>query len=114
MYLMIEDNPNCTGGERVFSTSGPVREVKCVYLDRPGTEAAWCDVAGVNEDRAFSPAQAVQVEDSGAGTAWLVFGGAWGLRCRSSNETWSLENKSQWGVPFLVLDISGQAVQFAD
>jgi hypothetical protein len=113
MYLVIEENPNCVADERVFSESGKTKPVAQLNVEQPSGIRAWCDVMGVEEGGVFAPAQAVQVEDSGAGNAWLIFGGSWGLRFRPSGSTaeWSVTNSSQWGVPFKVLDFSGEDIK---
>ena len=68
----------------------------------------------MDESGNFIPAAAIQVEDSGAGVAWLIHGGIWGLRLQplESNEPWSVSDSKQWGVPFLVLDSSGTDIRF--
>jgi hypothetical protein len=45
------------------------------------------------------------VEDSGVGVAYLVFGGAWGIRLCPVDRArpWSLDDPDQWGEPYLVL-----------
>jgi len=110
---MVEENPNTVGDERMFSTSGDQLTVQRVRWATP-TGLSWCDVSSVNEDQTFSSTKAVQVEDSGAGNAWLIFGGAWGIRLKpvGSTEDWSLTSKTQWGLPFLVLDISAADIEF--
>ncbi len=58
------------------------RTVRAVHhSDGPG-ESTLCDVVGWSSEGGGTPcaAQAVTVEDSGAGTAMLVYGGDWGLR----------------------------------
>jgi hypothetical protein len=114
MYLIIEENPNCLGEERVFSESGPLKLVKKLNLDAPDGKRAWFEVAAVDEPNTFSPAHGVQVEDSGAGNAWLIFGGNWGLRFRitGSADAWSLDNPAQWGTAFKVLDIAAEDIEF--
>lgn len=105
MYLIVEENPNSAPEERVFAESGAERAVRQVLLDHPGGGTGWCDVTGVEDDGRYVEARARLVDDSAAGTAWLVTGGAWGLRLRpSGGGAWSLTDTSQWGVPFLVLD----------
>jgi hypothetical protein len=112
MYVMIEENPNCPPDERVFSDSGRPREVVKLRLDKPSGGSDWCEAAAVDAQGAFSPAHATTVEDSGAGTAWLIFGGDWGIRLRPlGGGAWSLSDPDQWGLPFLVLDTSGDTVQ---
>lgn len=115
MYVVIEENPNCGSDERMFSESGEKRVVNKLNVTPPKTnQSQWCDVVAVDESGTFCPAHAQRVEDSSDGTAWLIFGGSWGLRLRSSENPaeWSLENSNQWGVPFLVLDSSGTSIEF--
>lgn len=112
MFLVIEENPNCRPDERVFPTSGTSRTVKKLNVKKPGGGEGWHEVIGVGSDKSFQPAQALQMEDSSAGVAWLIFGGDWGLRFKSNDQPWSLDDTQQWGEPFLVLDISGTAIQF--
>ncbi len=113
MYLLVEDNPNSAGEERVFAEAGPEKSIRKVHLDLPSGETAWCDVTGVDEGGVFAPARTRLMDDSAAGTAWLVTGGSWGLRMRPAGSgEWSLTDKNQWGVPFLVLD--AQAIELGD
>jgi hypothetical protein len=114
MYLIVEDNPNCRGDERMFAESGEAREVELVRLDRPDGTTGWCEVVAVNGSDAFAPARARQVEDSAAGVALLVRGGDWGLRLRAEGAggIWAVDDPTQWGVPFLVLDESPEVVKF--
>lgn len=114
MYLMVEDNPNCRGEERMFAESGEPREVTAIKLDRPDGTTGWCDVVAVNGIENFGPAFARHVEDSAAGVALLVRGGDWGLRLRpeGANALWAMDDPKQWGVPFLVVDDSLEVVQF--
>lgn len=114
MYLIVEDNPNSNGDERVFATSGPKKIVDRVQLDRKDLGSIWCDVIGIEENGAPIDAIAQQVEDSSDGIAWLIAGGAWGLRLKKSDAStaWDLKDTSQWGLPFLVLDSGGKEIQF--
>ena len=111
MFLVIEENPNCPPDERVFSESGPARTIDRLLIDDPKGVATWCEAAAV-ENGSFGQAKAVQVEDSSAGSAWLIFGGGWGVRFRPAglDEDWALEDQRQWGAPFLVLDSSTDIV----
>lgn len=108
MFLVIEENQNCEAEERVFSESGEKREIDAVLVNSPHGNPVWCDVTGVNSGGQFEPAKATRVEDSSDGTAWLVYGGEWGLRFRPQEleQDWSLKSVSQWGAPFKVLDES--------
>ena len=109
MYLIVEENANCGPEERRFSVQGEPRTVRQIRGRSPTGEEKWWDVAGVANGGTFGDATAVLIEDSGAGTAWLVFGGEWGIRCREAGSTdrWSLDDARQWGEPFRVLDASG-------
>ena len=114
MYLLVEENPNSAPEERVFAAHGPTKTVKRVHITPPGQwSPVWCDVTAVDEHGAFIPAQAVRVDDSADGTAWLIHGGPWGLRLKTKDhlESWALDNTVQWGVPFLVLDGSGSSME---
>jgi hypothetical protein len=52
-----------------------------------------------------APAYAVQVEDSSAGAAYLVYGGDWGVRLRpaDSDAPWGMQEAQQFGETHLVL-----------
>ena len=53
------------------------------------------------------PAYTALVEDSGDGTALLVYGGSEGVRLRpdDSSEKWSLDSPDQWGDAVLLLEM---------
>src|SRR5688572_28451567 len=116
MYVMVEDNPNCCGEERMLRDNGKKRIVQRANVEMAQGTSAWCDVTGVEEGGRFCQAHATQVEDSSAGTAWLIFGGTWGLRFRppDDKDEWTLKNPRQWGEPLKVFDISGADIEFAD
>ncbi len=116
MFLVIEENPNCGPEERVLAESGPHKYVSEAEVTPPGGKTGWWEVTGVDENGAFVPAKAVRVDDSADGTAWLVYGGSWGLRFKApgNKAEWSLEDKSQWGLPLIVLDSSASSIRFKD
>jgi hypothetical protein len=68
-----------------------------------------CDVAGVDEGGGFVEARAVKIADSGAGFAYLIYGGDGGIRLRpaehdlSTGHPWSLDDPLQWGESHMVL-----------
>lgn len=99
-----------------MAESGPQRLVSHLRLEGPDRVAQWWEATGVDDGEKYGPARAVRVDDSGAGSAWLIFGGTWGLRFKpeGSKAAWSLTDKSQWGEPFKVLDISGDDIRFDD
>jgi hypothetical protein len=74
--VFVEPNPNAPegSGQRWKATS-PARLVR-----RARWEGRWCAVVGLDSDGTAGDAFGATVEDSGAGTAVLVYGGAWGVR----------------------------------
>jgi hypothetical protein len=114
MYVIVEENQNCSGEERVFNALGEPRLVQAIQTPHPTGGEVWCDVVGVEENGEFSSALGIQVEDSGAGLAWLIRGGLWGIRFKpqTENEPWSLSNPHQWGTAFKVLDSSAADIRF--
>ena len=105
MITKVEDNPNCRGSEQfVFSELGPHRAIKGIKVLERGTEI-FCDVTGVGRGGVFVDAHAVKIADSGAGFAFLIYGGGWGIRLRPeayAAEAWDLSNKRQWGEAFKI------------
>jgi hypothetical protein len=61
----------------------------------------WSSVDGGSATDAF----AVQIDDSSEGTAYLVYGGDWGVRLRpaGSDGDWRIDDASQFGETHLVL-----------
>ncbi|MGH7197820.1 MAG: hypothetical protein ACREH5_03665 [Candidatus Omnitrophota bacterium] len=101
----MEDNPNCRGGGQfVFRELEPARLIQGIKVTERGKEIS-CTVTGVEKDGKFVPAYAAKIADSGAGFAYLIYGGAWGIRIRPGSyaaEAWDLSNKHQWGEPFKI------------
>ena len=135
MYIEVEANPNCAGREGMrYRELGPPSPVVRVRIFDRRDEGEWCLVTAVQGEGAtpWGPALARRVEDSGVGVAYLVFGGAWGIRlcpvdrarpssvtderCFPSSVTdeccppWSLDDPDQWGEPYLVLTDSQDLV----
>ena len=56
-----------------------------------------------------------KVEESGAGRAYLIYGGNWGIRLNpvKFKEDWDLDSPNQWGEPFLLLG-SSNAIVFSE
>jgi len=105
MIIEVEDNPNCQGsGQFVFRELEPPKIIKGIKVVERGKEIM-CEVAGVGEEGVFTEARAVKIADSGAGFAYLITGGGWGIRLRPETyaaEAWDLSNQHQWGEPFKI------------
>ena len=107
-YVDVDSNPNSAmSANQVFRNMElPFRVVQVrIYEGEP--EGQLCAITGWASTDNGSPvnAYAVRVEDSSAGTAYLIYGGDWGVRLRPADDVapWAHENGSQWGEPYLVL-----------
>lgn len=106
--LEVEDNDNCPGLPLLtYQLLGrPVRVLQ-VRIAGPHwpEELHW--VTGWQSEGGGSPCPAyyVRISDSGAGSAFLLYGGDWGLRFKrgSESEKWDTASPDQWGEPWLVL-----------
>ncbi len=108
MYLEVEENPNCAAREPMrYRELGPPRPIVKVRIFDRRDEGEWCLITAVQGagPAPWGPAMVRRVEDSGVGVAYLVFGGAWGIRLCPVDHArpWSLEDRDQWGEPYLVL-----------
>ncbi|BCA56818.1 hypothetical protein W02_39580 [Nitrospira sp. KM1] len=107
MILEVESSANCEEGIFArFKEAGPARAIGQIRLfDRnPAGEWYWVTGWGNDPGMPVCPAHAQPVEDSGAGLAYLVFGGIYGLRFKSDrDEPWSIDNPEQWGESYLAL-----------
>jgi hypothetical protein len=79
------------GCQMRFSALGPRRPLSRVRLELPGGEEGVCLVEGRDENDRVIEAWVAPVDDSSAGQAWLVGGGAHGLRIRpeAGGESWA-------------------------
>lgn len=107
-YVDVESNPNSAmSANQVFRNMTAPFRVAYVRIYEGAPEGTLCAITGWSSRDGGSPAHAyaVRVEDSSAGTAFLVYGGDWGVRLRpaDSGAPWSQEDGSQWGEPYLVL-----------
>lgn len=105
MQIEVADNPNCRGSEQfVFRELGAPRPIRAIRVE-DGGRTLLCEVTGVEETGKFTAAHAVKIADSGAGYAYLIFGGVWGIRLKkqgSAGEAWDLLSRLQWGEPFKI------------
>ena len=102
VYIQIDENPNCSAMDgQVFQ---PRTEPRAITHVRRGEE--WCEITGVNEDSRPAPALACLIDDSGEGAAWLIYGGAWGLRLKEPSGR-------EWGEPLLLFGPDAADLRFA-
>lgn len=107
--IEIEENENCSGvPERVYEALGEPVRVSRVKAYQPRGPYDWCRVTGWSSEGDGEPVEAycVKVRDSGAGTAYMVYGGDWGVRLMAggADERRSLDSQAQWGEPYILLD----------
>ena len=108
MIVEVESNENCEGSFFArFKEAGPPRPVLQVRLYDRNSAGEWYWVTGWsdNETAPSCPAYAQLIEDSGAGLAYLVFGGIYGLRFKpiTIEEPWNFGSPHQWGETHLSL-----------
>ena len=105
MQVEIEPNPNCVESElQVYNEMESPRPIRQIRVDHQGQEI-WCDVVGVDGGGQFVQAYTQKINDSGGGLAYIIYGGAWGIRLRpqaDTEESWDLSNPHQWGEPFKI------------
>ncbi|HEX7766038.1 MAG TPA: hypothetical protein VF443_04955 [Nitrospira sp.] len=118
MIVEVESNENCEASVFArFKEAGPARPVLQVRLYDRTAAGEWCWVTGWSDNATtpVGPAYAQLVEDSGAGLAYLVYGGLYGVRLKPirHDDPWSLTNPSQWGEPYLLLS-SDRDLRYAE
>lgn len=104
LFLDVEAGDNCPYSlQLVFSALEGPRPVRAVKLYLAGPEGVLFDVTGWEDGP--RPAEAVVVEDSGQGRAFLIHGGSGGLRFRpfGSAHDWDLAASDQWGESHLLI-----------
>ncbi len=105
MHILIQSNPNCfENQEFVFNELGLPEPIRAILTGDEGKETE-CDVVGVEAGSLWIQAMVVKIADSSDGIAYMIYGGAWGIRLRPlkfRHEPWDLANKHQWGEPFKI------------
>ena len=118
MYLEVDDNPNHPGSVSMrFKELGPPRPIKQLRVSDRNSQGELCWVTGWcdNPGQPLCPAFAQQVEDSGQGLAYLIYGGNWGVRFKpvDLDEDWDLDSSNQWGEAFLLIS-DPRSIVFSD
>ena len=105
MQIQVDENPNCEPSEQyVFQEIESPKPIQGIKVTE-GQKESSCEIVGVNQDGVFSQAHVVKITDSGAGFAYLIYGGNWGIRLKPqehAKEAWDISNKHQWGEPFKI------------
>lgn len=104
MQIEILPNENCPeDGQFMFVESGKPRKIKSI-MAYVGGEDVRCRIAGVYDGGVFGDAWAVQIDDSGEGTAYLIYGGQWGIRLSrgDADPTWDVADKGQIGEAYRI------------
>jgi hypothetical protein len=107
-HVEVEANDNTPMmAQQVYKNAGvpfPVSHVR-IYEGEPDGQL-WA-ITGWTSNNGGSPtmAYAVQIDDSSEGSAYLVYGGDYGVRLRpaDSDEAWDIDSADQWGETHLVL-----------
>ncbi|MBI4298570.1 MAG: hypothetical protein HY666_02280 [Chloroflexi bacterium] len=112
MSVLVETevSDNCPiAVTRLFSTLGEPRQISEMRMVGSGNDEEDFEVVGWSSEGP-KPAYAALVEDSGDGSALLVYGAEEGIRLKPKglNEDWDLKSPHQWGEACLLLDKSTQ------
>jgi hypothetical protein len=104
----VDNNPNSLmSASNVFQNMSQPFAVAMVRIFDGTPGGQLCSVTGWSSENGGSPVQAfaVNVEDSGAGGGYLVYGGDWGIRLAPAETEgpWSMDDPEQWGETHLVL-----------
>jgi hypothetical protein len=107
-HIEVEANENTLlTAMQVYKNIGEPFRVSRIAIYEGMPEATAYEVTGWSsvEGGTAVEAYAVQVEDSSEGSAYLVYGGDWGIRLRplTSDQAWSTDAADQLGETHLVL-----------
>jgi len=107
-HVEVEANDNTPMmAQQVYKNLGLPFRVAAVRIFEGDPDGQLFAIAGWSSADGGTPvpAYAVQIEDSSAGAAYLVYGGDWGVRLRpvDSDAPWSLDDPEQSGETHLVL-----------
>ncbi len=94
--VLVEDSDECAGCARRWKAESEPREVRAVRYTPETEPEVVCEVIGWSSEGPC-PALSVLVEDSGGGTAVLVWGGDLGLRLRPQGQA------VLWAEPYLLI-----------
>ena len=105
MFLEVEANGNVDQSfNMMYRDVTPPREVFCIKYNVNGEELPVQVMGWDAEANAACSAFAAKVEESGDGTALLIYGGSGGIRMKplEDESNWDLTVENQWGETHLV------------
>jgi hypothetical protein len=107
-HVDVEPNDNTPMlAQQVYKNLGLPLRVAQVRIFEGAPEGTLYEITGWSSAGGGSPvpAYAVQIEDSSAGAAYLVYGADWGVRLRpaGNDADWSTDDPAQFGETHLVL-----------
>ena len=107
-HVEVESNDNTPMmAQQVYKNLSLPFRVSQVRIYEGEPEGTLHDITGWSsaDGGSATDAFAVQIEDSSEGTAFLVYGGDWGVRLRpaGSGDDWRLDDAGQFGETHLVL-----------
>jgi hypothetical protein len=108
IHIEVEANASCPmSANMVYANVTPPRRIERlrIYDGDPGGSVFAVTGWSSAGDGSAVPAYFARVEDSGAGAAFVVYGGDWGLRLRPMDSTakWDVADPEQWGESHLLL-----------
>ena len=105
MQIDVEESPNGAASQQfVFKELGKPRPVRAIRAEVAGRETV-CEVTGVEPGPRWTQVYGVKIADSSEGHAFLIYGGAWGIRLRPEGPArapWDFANADEWGEPFKI------------
>ena len=115
-YVEVEASDNCPmSANQVYRNLDLPFRVAAVRIYEGEADGRLCAVTGWSSrgDGSATDVYAVRVEDSSEGSAYVVYGGDWGIRLRppKADGEWSVDNREQWGETHLVLADEGDIVR---
>ena len=118
-YIEVEANANSLmAANQAFKNLSEPFKVSQVRIFEGQPEGRLYSVTGWSSSGGGTAvdAHAVQVEDSGSGAAYLVYGGDWGIRLRPvhSEQDWGAQEPDQLGETHLVLADLGDIIAAGD
>ena len=105
LFLEVDPNPNTEASvSTVYKNISRPREVYCVKFHLKENEEPVQVTGWEAESGKPCPAYACSIEESGDGTALLIYGGTGGIRMKKLEDEsdWDVQSNKQWGESHLI------------